>query len=145
MLIERLMATDLRRYRAFHLLALDEGDARFWTWDGAQLVQADTAPAFFSTSSVAPERILPLREQRWEGASDLRSLHYHMDVDDPTIGPCMERPDARTVSISHVEISPRRLRFDYQPKGRGMDAAAWGVVTTAQTRRRDRVIPARRS
>jgi len=134
-LTARLMATNLRRYQAFHLLVVGEQAARFWTWDGVHLTQAAEAPSFFSTSSVAPERLLPLRQELWEAADDLRSLHYRFDADDPAVGPCMERDDARTVSISRVEIFNRRLRLDYQAKGRGFAADAWDIVTTAQARR----------
>lgn len=121
---EALEGRDLSPYRPFWLLSLDRSSAAaLWRWDGQEL--RDVSPTvqatpFHSTSSFANTEVVAARRAAYEAAQTapedlvgLRRLHHHQMPGREAFSICMERPDARTVSLSEVEVSADRVRLAY--------------------------------
>ena len=103
------------------------GDVGFWLWDGHQL-RDQTVPAsqFFTTSSVRPVEVCNRRAaalQRELGPPPYAPEaleHFHRDES----GQCtsedlrMSRPDARSVSLTHIRCRPEALSMTYAPRDR---------------------------
>lgn len=121
---ERLVA-----YRPFCLLRVSSDAAQYWRWDGQRWSGPAPATAPLSTSSFQTERVVARRRQLWRGLTmatpgDLERYARHYDACDPAGSVTMERPDARTVSLSRIDVTRHRVGYYYQPKGRG--PLGWG-------------------
>lgn len=122
-----LQATDLSRYPAFVLLALDRAAGVVLHWDGCAL-RAEAAGERhrpLSTSSVDTDEVLRERRARYAalaGAGEPSAealLAFHRDTI-PRGGAYsvwMERADAWTVSFSRVTVGAGAVRYAYQSRG----------------------------
>jgi hypothetical protein len=123
-----LHSLDLACFRPFVLVVFATGGAGLVArWSGASLEVDDGRPAeqplvssSFYTNEVRRNRTAVFRALAGSHTGpDPTSMHlaFHRSHD-PTAGPnspCMHRPEASTVSFSHVQVDSRRLRFGYVP------------------------------
>lgn len=124
------------RYRPFVLVALGPpGSAALAAWDGVSLETRsgglDVVPSPLISSSFRSQEVRRSRTALFErmlrrARGDSVELHlaYHASHE-PRRGPhsiCMHRPEARTVSFSHVVVEPGEVAIDYTPDSpcRGM-------------------------
>jgi hypothetical protein len=123
---ERLATSALRRCGGFYLLALGSGtSARRWRWDTRALRDESSFelwPFLSSSSFRGPEiaahrRACFARECAGPGQlapADLARFHLRREPDRPAWGILMDRPDARTVSVSHLTVEAgREAVFSY--------------------------------
>lgn len=119
---EALSRQPLEACHGFTLVAVDAAGAQAWRWDGLALTPrpeiADAA--FASSSSFAPERVIPWRRRRFEALGPdrdnprhLEALHREVYLPERAASICMERSDAATVSLCHVEVTPAGARMSY--------------------------------
>jgi hypothetical protein len=123
---ERLRTGDLERFRAFLLVAFVDDDAAVLsTWRAGRLtdeeLQGDHLPlvsSSFDTVEVVESRRALFHESTRLCTNNVeRHLMYH-ESHRPERGahsPCMHRPDAKTVSFSHIRVDRSRVCFDYSP------------------------------
>ncbi|MEL7059059.1 MAG: NRDE family protein [Acidobacteriota bacterium] len=125
---ERLNAqSDLRRWRPFTLLALAIGDGAptvlAFDWDGGQLkTAAETTPPRVS-SGYDHEGAAIYRRALWEeklreapagpNLELLRAFHRSHRPDHGAYSPCMRRPEARTVSLTEIEVRTDTVTMRY--------------------------------
>jgi len=121
---ERLLALDLSIYRSFRLLALDPSPAGLVAeWDGERLATDDRADArrplvssSFDESEVGRRRRAEYARSVGGGEPSLEALRaYHRFTGD---GPSaytvsMERPEARTRSLTQVLVRPDGVEMTY--------------------------------
>jgi len=121
---------DLTRLLPFRLVAVDTEESPagremprvFWmTWDGRDVVRAREpgTSACFASSGLGDERVLarlPLFEELvgggGPGAQD--RFHRHVWEDRPEVSVMMSRADARTVSITTVEVRGGQAKMEYE-------------------------------
>lgn len=90
-------------------------------WDGQRLTESTPAVPI-TTSSVRSVEIPAFRAGLWHDADlarsfpDFASRHLFRDPDDPARGPLMDREDARTVSLTMLEVGADTLRMRYLPR-----------------------------
>lgn len=126
---DALKRMPLGDFAPFHLLAL-EGAERVarWTWDGGELAFEDRMPetGFLTTSSIDPERVSAARRRVFEATiaahpgDDAAHEAFHHQYD-PVWGAesvAMAREDARTVSLTKVEVGPDEVRMSYASRSR---------------------------
>lgn len=114
----------LTDYAPFMLVGLEPGRAlERLTWDGQQPVR-DTVetPAMITTSAFEGGVVIEARQEYFRevekehgplSVADLVAFHAS---EHPEAGPyavCMSRPDACTVSFSHISVTPERIAFAY--------------------------------
>jgi hypothetical protein len=123
--LERL---DLARFRPFVLVAIAAGGhGHLASWSGRALEQRSARPPEqpLISSSYYTEEVRRSRSSVFRrlvaGGSAMQATARHLEFHRshlPARGahsPCMHRPDARTVSFSHVEVGTREIRFHYVP------------------------------
>jgi hypothetical protein len=115
---DRLAKAPLNRCPSFYLVAFGLAEApRRWRWDTHALHdESDLEPWPFLTgssyeSSAVPahRRAIFIREWAERGRlapADLAHFHRYREASRPAWGVLMDRPDARTVSYSHLTIGP---------------------------------------
>lgn len=123
----RLLALDLARVAPFTILALETGrPAMAGEWNGTDLVIVNSAEAYMPLASSSYDgagarrrRRRELREMaESEGGIDsglLFEFHSSHGNGADAYSTCMHRPDAETVSFSHVRVTPEEIRFWYSP------------------------------
>lgn len=118
----------LADFKPFHLLAVDPGEAHLCTWDGRALHRRYDADALrpVTTSSVRTREALAHRAQAWADAGGaaadaaaLEALHTRLHDADPPLGLCMDRPDSRTVSLTHVQVDAERVSLSVRLRTTG--------------------------
>jgi hypothetical protein len=136
--LRRIEAQDLHRFRSFLLTIFDaRGTATLASWlSGTRNVE--TSPSMplvsssFETLDVRRSRQELFRRmvERPAGAARAELHRAYHESHLPERGPrsvCMHRPEAETVSFSHVEVDAREVRFHYAPhspcRGRPRGAA----------------------
>ncbi|MDX2116543.1 MAG: NRDE family protein [Planctomycetota bacterium] len=113
--MEHLQAIALDDFAPFRLVAASADLVLDATWDGRELGrgQNEQPPACFVSSGLGDELVTPrltLFEQWFErhafepAAQD--AFHDHRWPDRPDISVRMERPEARTVSVTTIELPP---------------------------------------
>jgi hypothetical protein len=135
-----LHALDLTCFRPFMLVVFATGGAGFVArWSGVSLEIDDGRPAeqplvssSFYTDEVRKNRPAVFHALAADQVGpDPTAMHlaFHRSHH-PTAGPnspCMHRPEALTVSFSHVQVDPEQARFRYVPvspcRGRGDERA----------------------
>lgn len=115
--------SDLSVYPAFILIALDSSRGILFHWDGRALRKdlADEALLPITTSSFDTAAVIAARRKRYEqitgsAAPSIEALEqFHADTypDGGAYAVKMERPDARTVSFSHVCMTDREIEYCY--------------------------------
>jgi hypothetical protein len=116
---------DLRAFLPFRLIAAHETRVSAGTWDGDTFVVEHfllDAPLVFTSSSlgdhvVEPPRLRLFADVVVDSPSWLDGqfrFHRHQWRDQPELSVRMERPGARTVSISSIDAGQETLLFTYQ-------------------------------
>jgi transport and Golgi organization protein 2 len=117
----RLRARDLARHRPFDLAAFAPGApvTRFG-WDGSELEIECAARAPFTSSAVADAEARTARRARFaalcgdEPASgNLERFHREHAPERGALSTCMHRADAKTVSLSRVQVTRDRVALAY--------------------------------
>ncbi len=112
---ELLRAMDLGPFAPFRLVATDREGVGEFHWDGSRLVTEarGAAPRCFASSGLGDHLVRPRlalfeqwMAQHGAGANSQDGFHRHQWPDRPEISVMMERPDARTVSLTTVEWVP---------------------------------------
>jgi hypothetical protein len=120
-----LRELDLERFRPFVLAAFEPGDgALLARWSGRTLALSSGRPprqpivsSSFFTEEVRSSRLAVFREMQRDLDGEKLHLAYHR-AHRPAAGPhspCMHRPDASTVSFSHIQVDETRVQFHYTP------------------------------
>jgi hypothetical protein len=121
--VARVAALDLDGFRPFLLAVLDaRGDRRLVRWSGREIEAGAPLPPTrpVVSSSFCTHDVRSSREAlfaRMGQPTRAAHLAYHRSHD-PARGPysvCMHRPDARTVSFSHVRVGRVRIELAYVP------------------------------
>jgi hypothetical protein len=125
----RVLAIDSSEFLSFRLVIVADDGAREAVSDGQRIELGDVregAAWLRSSSSVRPDVVLPHRRAMFQQdvASSLSSaaqdgFHLTRDAADPALGVLMERDDARTVSVTTVEVFATHGRMTYRPLERG--------------------------
>lgn len=118
----RLGRMRLERFAPFRLLALAPGEPP-WTcsWDGCRLTVARDAHSLMplTSSSFRSVEVEQARRSRFPPGAlafeELEAFHRSHAGRSPAHAVCMHRPDAQTVSLSHLVVSPGATIFSYQP------------------------------
>ncbi len=119
----RLTLLDPRRwYRPFVLLRVaPDGEAVTWTFDG-DAIHRRTAHPPVVTSGYRPEEVARRRRARYRELERLRGgispevleeYHRSTDPERTELGVAVEREDAATVSMSHVQVRDDHVRIRY--------------------------------
>lgn len=149
--LERLT---MSRYAPFRLVAIEPtGDGRIGRvlearWDGREVrvERHGAGPACFVSSGLGDRRVEPRRElfaemiaSRGPSAAVQNEFHAHRWADRPEISVQMSRHDARTVSVTVIEIArssspgPHRVEMAYtpieEPVSRGAIVRPAGLMT----------------
>lgn len=120
----QLNSAGLPNYRPFLMLALKPREGgRLFRWNGERLAQLaiESAVGFITTSSFKPAAVRAARSMRFEQLANsatetlsyLETFHKSRNEADGALGILMNRPDARTRSISHIHISTENIVFTY--------------------------------
>lgn len=122
---ERLAGLDLPRFRSFRLAMLEPGGSGAlaeWLHGRLEFCAGIPTAVPVVSSSFEPDHVVASRAAAFAetvpaGSADRRAAHlaYHAGHR-PQRGAksvCMHRPDARTVSFSHVIVDARCIRFRY--------------------------------
>lgn len=99
----------LSPYKGFLLFLMDAATIpRASSWDGQSLQAIQGNAHFLISSSVRKEACQTYRERLFNGAaaepSALALVHRQYVPSDPALGPLMSRDDARTQSITEIEL-----------------------------------------
>jgi uncharacterized protein with NRDE domain len=125
--LRRLARAELHRYAPFALVALErERSAALAEWDGTTLSvdrAADRHMPLASSSYDEPgvQRARRSELQRLAGpsrridAAVLERLHGSHYAGAGPYSTCMHRPEAETVSFSHITVTSAEIRFEYHP------------------------------
>ena len=121
----RVRALDPTAFLSFRLIMIADHGAREALNDGRQLEYRDVpagAVWMRSSSSVTPETVLAHRGAMFQGgvatartAAAQDRFHLTRHEADSALGVLMERNDARTVSVTTVEVFATRVRMTYRP------------------------------
>jgi hypothetical protein len=123
--IRRVSGGDLYKYRSFLLAVFDpDGRGVLARWTRGRLsVDRELDPSVplvssaFETDDVRQSRTELFRRMLDATGPDPTALHlaYHAshEPDKGPYSPCMHRPEARTVSFSHIQVDAREVRFHY--------------------------------
>lgn len=118
---------DLEQFPPFILLLLAPGGAaRLLKWDGVDREIVGDADALMPlvSSSVDPAGVSKRRGEQFQRASRsdragssawLHDFHASHDGEPSAYSTCMHRPDAETVSFTHIAVSPHRIQLSYTP------------------------------
>ena len=125
-ILQSLSLIDARDYAQFRLTAVLHRDVLIATSDGERLAMDAatlTAPIVFTSSSLsddeAERRRIPLFRDLVLRAGDhlsgQRAFHDHRWPECPEFSVRMQRPDARTVSRTLVDVAGQQVSLTYEP------------------------------
>ncbi len=118
--IEHVTTADWTKVGPFHVIAVDaDGRGEWRTWDGERW-SGGPAPRFLTSSSYRTREIEAERADRWRRLQPptLEAMETFHWSHDPGSGPasiCMRRSDARTRSVSRVNVRPEARLLSYWP------------------------------
>jgi len=141
---EWLQCLELQYYRAFFLLLFSLQQAPlFYVWDGRDLKMPslDDHLPVLSTSSFSPQEVVEARKatfreqfsQTEPEPAELLNFHSHHDPRRPAHSVNMLRPDARTVSFTHLQLSENHVSMSYFP-AEG-ETKPWGPASVMEIKR----------
>jgi hypothetical protein len=120
----RVQAIDPAAFLSFRLVIVADHGAREAASDGQRLELGDVregAAWMRSSSSLRPDVVLPHRHAMFQEdvAPSLRTaaqdrFHLTRHATDPALGVLMERDDARTMSVTSVEVFAAHVRMTYR-------------------------------
>lgn len=130
-----LWRIDLTSYRPFLLLILSrQSTPLLLKWDGTNIT-GDVHPQMpVTTSSFETAHVIRARQEHFAQLRQLDALtlqRYHLTAGNAD-AVCMSRPDAQTVSFSHIRVTAQAIAFDYQPIPAGATARV-SLVPVEQT------------
>lgn len=117
---QRLTSLPLESFPGFSLLAVAPGrPACLWQWDGVSLETGVPGAPMVTSSSYQYAAVTMTRRTRFARVPRTQAglLAFH-ESHGPAPGPhsvCMHRPDAQTVSLSWVRVTPALVEFLYYP------------------------------
>jgi len=144
---EALRRVEVVRYRGFSLAAFATGapPVRF-DWDGERLEEREArqplSSSSFDAAGAEEARGKLLASLGQEGARDraqLLAFHRSHAPERGPLSPCMHRPDARTVSSSHLVVECDAVRFAYAAGPPCRSPYAESVVLARRAVLRDQV------
>jgi len=122
-------------YAPCFLCAFDLGDRQLIRlWDGRELVSvAPRIPGFLTTSSVRSKEVVAHREAALMQAlgappydpDAMETFHTGLERPADTFNVRMSRPDAKTVSQTHIRMTEGRQTVRYAPRDRDAAFAPW--------------------
>ncbi|HMO05515.1 MAG TPA: NRDE family protein [Kiritimatiellia bacterium] len=141
-LLARLFGQDLALYRPFILVSLDaHGHGAICRWDGLQLAAGALTPGDcpLTTSSFDTAAVIAARRMRYSAMTvndgptpeSLAAFHHSRDPRGGPYSVTMTRPDAMTVSFSHVVIGRNDVRFYDQTRQRTGEDPGYEPVSEA--------------
>jgi hypothetical protein len=142
----RLQSIDPSAFLSFRLVIMADDGVREAVSDGRRLESQDVREGeawMRSSSSVRPEVVLPHRGAMFQqdvalsrSAAAQDNFHVTRHATDPALGVLMERDDARTVSVTTVEVFAGHVRMTYRPLETDSSAGARpSTVDIARQRR----------
>ncbi len=124
--VDALQEIDADRFQPFVLVAIEPGGGALIHWTGRSLELTRSRPSrqplvssSFCTEEVRRNRVAVFGRLLGD-ASAIDAVEQHLAFHashDPVAGPhspCMHRPDASTVSFSHVHVDSEKVRFHYR-------------------------------
>ena len=117
--VERLRAMDLTIYAPFTLVLISPSrPPSSLFWNGRRLSAAGTATAPLASSGHHPTAVPAARRALWATLPEIdrqTCLDFHRShvPQKGAESPCMHRPDARSVSLTHVVVDDRRIAMAY--------------------------------
>ncbi len=119
---------DLEVFPPFHLMAFSpDGQVLRMTWDGRSLARSrledndqPVTTSSFRTADVLASRASRFRAFREAAAMRDDAMHraFHLSREgDDAFSVMMSRPDARTVSLTVVDVSPDKVHMTYFARG----------------------------
>lgn len=142
----RVQTIDPSEFLSFRLVIIADDAAREAVGNGRQLECRDVCEGeawMQSSSSVRPEVVLPYRGAMFQqdvapSRSAAAQDHFHVTrhATDPALGVLMERDDARTVSVTTVEVFAGHVRMTYRPLE--TDSSAGAMPATIEIARQRR-------
>lgn len=120
--VDRLESFSLERFAPFRVVAADRSyvvDA-FWDRQRLHVTRRPLSPVCFVSSGLGDERVLP-RVELWRSLIDAAgptpatqdAFHLHRWPDRPELSVMMCRADARTVSVTRVEVGSPGVSMSY--------------------------------
>jgi hypothetical protein len=119
--LERLEQISLTDYRPLTIAVFEPGQSvAICRWDGqVSQVQKDVAPPLMSSSfresAVADHRVALFEALEEVNPTSLRAYHSGHIPEAGAYSVCMHRDDARTMSLSWVQVSRDQASFFYSP------------------------------
>ena len=103
------------RYAPFRLLVLwPDGQVAQWCWQGQALLR-ETAVAPVVSSGAHTAEVQAVRTRLFASLQgDLHGFHSSHWPERGYRSVCMHRPEAHTVSLTRVQVSPTQVRMHYQ-------------------------------
>lgn len=123
--VDRISRLDAAQFAPFRLVLLDGRELVEFVWTGsaAELgCKHDlSSPAFYTSSGLGDQLVDGPRREVFRQflGNDLQTrqlqdaLHRHAWADRPHLSICMDRTDARTVSYTTFEFTPKCVKLDY--------------------------------
>jgi len=112
-----LTAARLEQFSPFVLIALGRHRAaRIFEWDHGHLTHRD-APlsGVLTSSSFDDEGVRAARVAQFERAVDLEAFHRSHEPRPGAHSVCMHRSDAKTVSLTRIEVTRSKVGMSYWP------------------------------
>jgi hypothetical protein len=118
---------DLSQVAPFVVVLLQpEVPATIGEWDGESLTLVESADSYMplTSSSYDSTRVREIRHKGFRALtgpgdridpSALHAFHRSHGHGPSPYSVCMHRPDAETVSFSHIVVTPEEVRFSYSP------------------------------
>ena len=126
-----LQAADLSTYAPFSLVAIEPGAATIVEWNGRERAIRDMPEShgMLTSSSFDTAAVVQRRYNAFASlgpiTSDLLGEFHRSHGDEPSAySTCMHRPDAETVSFSHIRVTQDRIEFRYVPSAPCSNAPA---------------------
>lgn len=146
---DRMARLDGSAYRPFHLMAADaRGQGTIWTWSGNELTARDLDDIDLpvTTSSYRADEVLTARRETLcalaasEGLNETSLWTYHQSHH-PRGGAyavAMTREDAKTWSISRIQVAHDVVTYDYRERGEEEGAREFSAPVVAHLKRKGR-------
>lgn len=123
---QRLQGVSPHDYAPFRLVAVDGENIGVWRSDGSAIVFESSPlggrPRLFTSSGLGDHVVEPPRRELFESRfgedpsawpAEQDAFHRHRWPDRPELSVCMSRADARSVSLTAVEVESAAVRMAY--------------------------------
>jgi len=133
--IDRAWNIEASQYGAFRLVMIDCQSVAEVVSSGGAIEEVrmdnDFRSTFFTSSGLGDQLVEVPRRRLWQqmvttqetNAAAQDRFHRHSWADRRDVRVCMNRPDAKTVSYSTIEMGRDRIRFRYHPAAPDVEAA----------------------